>query len=278
MTGQISAEPQALLGLALDTAREAGELLVRGRRGEIRATATKSSPTDVVTAMDTAAEELIRTRLLAVRPDDGILGEEGSSRTGSTGVRWVVDPIDGTVNYLYDLGQWAVSIGVEVDGAMVAGVVHAPATGRTYTAVAGEGAFRDGRRLSCSSVSELGQSLIATGFGYEARRRARQAEVLLRVLPKVRDIRRFGAASLDLCAAAEGLVDAYYERGLNPWDLAAGGLVATEAGLLVGGLAGRPASGDLVVAAPPQIFDALVDLLGQQPAADTDAEGAAGPG
>ena len=269
-TARVSDDPQSLLGLALDTAREAGELLVRGRRGEIHATATKSSPTDVVTAMDTAAEELIRTRLLSARPEDGMLGEEGSSRTGSSGVRWVVDPIDGTVNYLYDLAHWAVSIGVEVDGQVIAGVVHAPALGRTYTAIAGEGAFRDGRRLACSSVTELAQSLVATGFGYAAARRARQAEVLLRVLPRVRDIRRFGAASLDLCAAAEGLVDAYYERGLNPWDVAAGGLIAAEAGLRVGGLAGQPASGELVVAAPPRIFDALTELLGQEPAADRD--------
>lgn len=268
MTARVPDDPQSLLGLALDTAREAGELLVRGRRGDIRATATKSSPTDVVTAMDTAAEELIRTRLFAARPDDGMLGEEGSSRTGSSRVRWVVDPIDGTVNYLYDLAHWAVSIAAEADGQVVAGVVHAPALGRTYTAVAGGGAFCEGRRLSCSSVTELGQSLIATGFGYEASRRARQAQVLLRVLPRVRDIRRFGAASLDLCAAAEGIVDAYYERGLNPWDMAAGGLIATEAGLQVGGLAGRAASGDLVVAAPPQLYEALTDLLGQQPAAD----------
>jgi myo-inositol-1(or 4)-monophosphatase len=266
----VSDDPQSLLDLALDTAREAGELLVQGRRGEIRATATKSSPTDVVTAMDTAAEELIRTRLLAARPGDGILGEEGSSVTGSSRVRWVVDPIDGTVNYLYDLDNWAVSIGVEVDGRTVAGVVHAPALGKTYTAVAGSGAVRDGRRLRCSAVTELGQTLVATGFGYASGRRARQAEVLLRVLPRVRDIRRFGAASLDLCAVGEGVVDAYYERGLNPWDLAAGGLVATEAGLRVGGLAGRPASGDLVIAAPPAIFDEFADLLGQQPAADSD--------
>jgi myo-inositol-1(or 4)-monophosphatase len=265
-----SDDPQSLLDLALDVAREAGELLVRGRRGEIRATATKSSPTDVVTAMDTAAEELIRTRLLAARPDDGMLGEEGSSSSGNGRVRWVVDPIDGTVNYLYDLAHWAVSIGVEVDGRTVAGVVHAPALGRTYTAVAGLGAFRNGQRLHGSFVTELGQSLVATGFGYAATRRARQAEVLLRVLPQVRDIRRFGAASLDLCAAAEGLVDAYYERGLNPWDLAAGGLIAEEAGLRVGGLAGRPPSGDLVLAAPPAIFELLAGLLGQQPAADGD--------
>ena len=268
-TTRVADDPQSLLGLALDTAREAGELLVRGRSGEIRATATKSSPTDVVTAMDTAAEELIRTRLLSARPDDGMLGEEGSSRTGTSRVRWVVDPIDGTVNYLYDLAHWAVSIGVEVDGRVVAGVVHAPALGRTYTAIAGAGAFRDGRALACSSVTELGQSLVATGFGYEARRRARQAEVLLRVLPRVRDIRRFGAASLDLCATAEGVIDAYYERGLNPWDMAAGGLIASEAGVRVGGLAG-PASGELLVAAPPQIFDPLIELLGQEPAADRD--------
>ena len=185
-------------------------------------------------------------------------------------MRWVIDPIDGTVNYLYDLPHWAVSLGVEVGGRTAAGVVHAPALGITYTATAGGGAYLDGRRLRCSAVTDLGQTLVATGFGYAADRRARQAEILLRVLPRVRDIRRYGAASLDLCATGAGLVDAYYERGLNPWDLSAGGLIAAESGARLGGLAGAAPSYDLVVAAPPQIFDELVAILAELPPADRD--------
>jgi myo-inositol-1(or 4)-monophosphatase len=263
-------EREALLALAVEVAREAGALLVAGRAGQVTASATKSSPTDIVTAMDQAAEQLIRERLRAARPGDGVLGEEGGGQAGTSGVRWVVDPLDGTVNYLYRLPNWAVSIAAEHGGQVVAGVVHAPALGATYTAVRGGGAARDGRALSGSGVTDLGQALVATGFGYEARRRAAQARVLARVLPRVRDIRRFGAASLDLSAAAEGLVDAFYERGLQPWDLAAGGLVATEAGLCVCGLAGRPAGGDLAVAAPPALFGPLTDLLAAEPPADRD--------
>jgi myo-inositol-1(or 4)-monophosphatase len=267
-----------LLDLAVAVAREAGEYLIAGRRGTVTASATKSSPTDVVTEMDTGAEALIRHRLHDQRPTDGLLGEEGEDQPGTSGVRWVIDPIDGTVNYLYDLWHWAVSIGVEQDGRTVAGVVHAPALGVTYTATLGGGAFRDGgafrngSRLRCSTVTDLGQTLVATGFGYSAGRREHQAKVLLRVIPQIRDIRRYGAASLDLCAAAEGKVDAYYERGLKPWDLSAGGLIAQEAGLVVGGLGGKPADEDLVVAAPPAIFPALVTLLAQDPAADTDGD------
>ena len=250
-----------LLALAVDVARAAGDLVHAGRPHDLRASGTKSSPTDVVTEMDTAAEALIASRLRAARPDDAVLGEEGGSSGGTSGVRWVVDPIDGTVNYLYGLPHWAVSIAAEVDGTVVAGVVHAPALGRTWTAVLGGGAFRDGTRVHCSPVTALAQTLVATGFGYEAARRAQQARVLRSVLPAVRDIRRLGASSLDLCAVADGTVDAYYERGLQPWDWAAGGLVAVEAGASLDGLPGRPPSGDLVVAAPPGVRDALGALL-----------------
>jgi myo-inositol-1(or 4)-monophosphatase len=176
-------------------------------------------------------------------------------------VRWILDPIDGTVNYLYGLPQFAVSLAAEVDGEVVAGVVHNAATGEEWTALRGGGAYRDGQRLVCSEVTELGQTLLATGFGYAAARREHQARVLTRVLPAVRDIRRFGAASLDLCFAAEGRVDAYYEKGLNLWDHAAGGLVATEAGMLVTGLAGAAPGPDMLIAAPPAIHGHLHDLL-----------------
>ena len=223
--------------------------------------ATKSTPTDVVTDADTAAEALIRDRLLAARPDDGLLGEEGGSVAGSSGVVWVVDPIDGTVNYLYGLPEYAVSIAAQVDGATVVGVVHHPTSGQTWTAIRGQGAVLDGRSIRESGCDRLDRALIATGFGYDARRRARQADVLRHVLPKVRDIRRAGAASLDLCAVASGLVDGYYERGLAAWDLAAGCLIAEEAGAVVAGISGRAAGPDLVIAAGPALFPALHDLL-----------------
>ncbi|THJ75488.1 inositol monophosphatase family protein [Candidatus Frankia alpina] len=263
-------DPHLLLDVALTIAREAGELLARGREGTVAAETTKSSPTDVVTALDRASEALVAKRLGELRPGDGLLGEEGSDSAGSTGVRWIVDPLDGTVNFLYRLPNWAVSIAAEVDGEVVAGVVHAPTLGATYTAVRGGGAFRDGTALTGSTVTTLAGALVATGFGYLESRRAAQAAVLTRVVPRVRDIRRMGAASLDLCAAAGGLVDAYYERGLKPWDHAAGGLVAAEAGLRVGGLHGRPANEDLTVAAPPALFGPLTDLLAEDPPADRD--------
>jgi len=261
-------DPEALLALALDVAAEAAALLMDGRDG-VTTAATKSSPTDVVTAMDRASEQLIVRRLLEARPDDGILGEEGAARTGTSGVRWVIDPLDGTVNYLYGLSPWAVSVAAEVAGVVVAGVVHAPVLGDVWTAVRGGGAWLGGRRLAGSQRTELAQAMCATGFGYEASRRARQAAVLTRVLPRVRDIRRYGAASVDLCLAAGGIVDVYYERGLHPWDLAAAGLVAEEAGLTVCGLDGAPAGIELVVAAPVALVGELLDLLGEQPRADT---------
>jgi myo-inositol-1(or 4)-monophosphatase len=263
-------DPDVLLDVALTIAREAGELLARGREGTVSAETTKSSPTDVVTALDRASEALVARRLGELRPGDGLLGEEGSDSAGSTGVRWIVDPLDGTVNFLYRLPNWAVSIAAEVHGEVVAGVVHAPALGTTYSATRGGGAFRDGVALTGSEVTTLGGALVATGFGYTVARRTAQAAVLTRVVPQVRDIRRMGAASLDLCAAAEGIVDAYYERGLKPWDHAAGGLVAAEAGLRVGDLRGGPASEDLTLAAPPSLFGPLVDLLTEDPPADRD--------
>lgn len=249
--------------LAVETAREAGEL-IRGRRDAVNRmaiSATKTTPTDVVTESDTAAEALIRERLLAARPEDAILGEEGGSSHGGSGVRWLVDPIDGTVNYLYGIPQYAVSIAAQRAGDTVAGVVHNPVSGETWTATRGGGAYLDGRRIRESGCDRLELALVATGFGYDAGRRARQAAILQQILPSVRDIRRAGAASLDLCAVAMGRVDGYYERGLGPWDLAAGALVAEEAGAVVGGLAGAVAGPELVIAAGPALFGPLHDLL-----------------
>jgi myo-inositol-1(or 4)-monophosphatase len=248
-----------LLGLAVRVAAEAGRLLL-DRPDDLDVT-TKSTPTDVVTVMDRRAEALLVERLRAARPDDGFLGEEGASAEGTSGVRWVLDPVDGTVNYLYGLPGWAVSVGVEVDGVVQVGVVEVPTYGETFTAVRGRGALRNGAPIHASTCTELASALVATGFGYDASRRARQAQVVATILPKVRDIRRYGAASVDLCAVACGRVDGYFERGLQPWDLAAGGLVAAEAGAVVAGLHGAAASEDLVVAAGRGLFGPLHDLL-----------------
>lgn len=255
--------PEKLLEIAVRIAREAAATALRMRAEAITDVRTKSTDTDVVTAADRAVERQVVAALAAERPGDGVLGEEyGDSAGAATGpVRWILDPIDGTVNYLYGLPQYAVSLAAEVDGVVVAGVVHNPATGDEWTATLGGGAWRAGRRLAGSARTTLDQTLLATGFGYDQARRAHQGAVVAALLTRVRDIRRFGAASLDLCMAAEGSVDAYFEKGLNPWDHAAGGLVATEAGLLVSGLDGLPAGADMLVAAPPAIFTALHDAL-----------------
>jgi myo-inositol-1(or 4)-monophosphatase len=255
--------PQALLEIAVRIAREAAVTARRMRAGAITDVQTKSTDTDVVTAADRAVERQVVAALAAERPGDAVLGEEygDSDRTAAGPVRWILDPIDGTVNYLYGVPQYAVSLAAEVDGLVVAGVVHNAATGEEWTATRGGGARRGERRLSGSVRTTLDQALVATGFGYDAARRAHQGAVVAALLTRVRDIRRFGAASLDLCMAAEGSVDAYFEKGLNPWDHAAGGLVATEAGLRVSGLDGAPAGPDMLVAAPPALFTALHDAL-----------------
>ena len=259
--------------VALRLATEAGALLAEGQAG-VRVANTKSSPTDVVTAMDRASESLILGLLDELCPGDGLLAEEGSSRESSTGLEWVVDPLDGTVNYLYGVPFWSVSVAVrdlsDAPDRSLVGVVHAPVLAMTWTAAVGKGSFRDGSRMSGSVASLLEQALVGTGFGYASDRRGRQAEVLARVLPRIRDIRRLGSAAIDLCLASEGITDAYFEQGLQPWDGAAGYLIAREAGLTVGGLDGAPPSDRLVVAAPPALFGPLTALLSQEPRADRD--------
>ncbi|MGQ0465837.1 MAG: inositol monophosphatase family protein [Sporichthyaceae bacterium] len=242
-------------------AQQAGRLLVEGRPARSLEVSSKSTPTDVVTEMDHAAEALIVGELARLRPDDGLLGEEGSRKEGTTGVRWLLDPLDGTVNYLYGLGGWAVSIAATVDGGSVAGAVHVPSTGETFSAHRGGGATCNGVSLQCGPGPEVGAALVATGFGYAAERRAYQARVLQTLLPAVRDIRRFGACAFDLCLLASGRVDAYFERGVQPWDHAAGGLVATEAGARFEGLHGAAPSDRFALAAGPGLFPALHDLL-----------------
>ncbi|HLM04058.1 MAG TPA: inositol monophosphatase family protein [Blastococcus sp.] len=260
-----SSDPAALLDLAVATAREAGRLVADGRAGAYTVD-VKSSSVDVVTAVDTASERLIASRLLEARPDDGLLGEEGASREGTSGVRWVVDPIDGTVNFLYGLPAYAVSIAAEVDGEVRAGAVLNVATDELFTATSGGGAHlhtpgRPPLRLGGSAPVSLEQTLVATGFGYQVEQRRAQAAVVAHLLPRVRDIRRYGSAALDLCSVAAGRVDAYYELHLNRWDYAAGALVAAEAGVVLTGLGGQPFAQPMAVASAASVADAFLEML-----------------
>jgi myo-inositol-1(or 4)-monophosphatase len=253
-------EPAELLAIAVDVATRAGEFLLHDRPADL-GTEAKTSPTDPVTVMDTAAEQLIVDALRVVRPDDGVLGEEGGERTGTTGVRWLVDPIDGTVNYGYQLPHWSVSVAAEVDGEVVAGAVVDPALGETWTATRGSGSWCNGKRVTCSTETRLDHALVGTGFGYTLPMRTKQAQVIRDVLPRVRDIRRVGSCAVDLCWTATGRFDVFFEQGPNIYDFAAGGLVATEAGVQFGGLRGAPPGPAMVVAAPPTLFGPLHDLL-----------------
>jgi myo-inositol-1(or 4)-monophosphatase len=266
-------ERTALRELAERAARAAGDLARTARAGRVSVEDTKTSPTDVVTEADRAAEELLRELLRAERPDDALLGEEGGAQTGGSGLTWVVDPIDGTVNYLYGIPVYAVSVAV-VEGSLagpgewwpVAGCVHNPATGETWTAARNLGAHLDGQRLAAHvPPPPLDRALVCTGFGYTSQRRRAQARVVADLLPRVRDVRRIGVSSLDLCSVAAGRADAYYERGLNPWDFAAAWLVATESGVSVRGPRSGAPSGELLVAARPPLVDVLgaeLDRLG----------------
>jgi myo-inositol-1(or 4)-monophosphatase len=250
-----------LRDLAVRIAVEAGELLLAAVEEVRTEVGTKSSGTDMVTEMDRASEELIVGRVLDARPDDSIVGEEGADHVGTSAVRWVVDPLDGTTNYLYRMPGWNVSVGVEVDGEPVAGAVVVPMHGDTFAAANGLGATRNGRPLRLGPPAPLVSALVGTGFAYDAAVRVRQAERLVEVLPRVRDVRRVGAAAGDLCAVAAGRLDAYYESGLAPWDRCAGTVVAREAGARVEVTDDHPLPGTLTVAAHPDRWDELAALL-----------------
>ncbi|MDR6119631.1 myo-inositol-1(or 4)-monophosphatase [Aeromicrobium sp. SORGH_AS981] len=265
----VAVDPHALVELAREVGLEAAAL-VRARRpeGRVGVADTKSSRVDVVTEVDRASEELIRERLLAARPDDGFLGEEGGGVRGTSGVEWVVDPIDGTVNFVYGIPAYAVSIAARLDGpdgaTEVAGYIVNIATGEEWAAVLGAGAWRwsdDERRpLHAPEPPPLAEALVGTGFGYLPERRREQGLAVAQLLPQVRDVRRMGAAALDLCALADGTLDAYVEQGLQPWDRAAGALVAREAGVRVEGLDGAP-DGRLVMAAHPALAGEYFDVV-----------------
>jgi myo-inositol-1(or 4)-monophosphatase len=261
-----------LEALAVSAAREAGRFIVQERPRGMGVLDTKSSVNDIVTVMDGRSEELLRAHLLGARPDDAVLGEEDGASSGTSGITWVIDPIDGTVNYLYEIPAYCVSVAAVVGDAAtagawrpVAGAICNPLTGEVFHARAGGGARvlagDDDTEIRANTVEVLLQSLVATGFGYRPEVRARQGLVVTALLPEIRDIRRAGSAALDLCAVASGRVDAYYEAGLNPWDLAAGWVIATEAGALVTGLRGVAPGEAAVVAAGPGIHGALLARL-----------------
>jgi myo-inositol-1(or 4)-monophosphatase len=273
---QIPTDLGGLRRLAEDLARSAGTLIREGRPAIVDVSDTKSSPVDVVTAMDLAAEDLLRRGIADARPDDGVLGEEEGHLPGTSGLTWVIDPIDGTVNYLYGVPAYAVSVAV-VSGpptpgewTVLAGCVHSVADGRTWSASLGGGATQDGRPIRANPPRPLAESLVGTGFGYRIERRRSQARVVAALLPEVRDIRRIGSAALDLCSVGSGSLDAFYERGLQPWDLAAGSLVAREAGATVIGLRGCPADEQMTVAGPEPTAVGLVRIL-ERLGADEDA-------
>jgi len=257
--------PAELTELAVRLARQAGALALR-RREQGLSVATKSSATDVVTDADRAVEELLRRELAELRPDDAVLGEEGGA-AGEAGsrVRWLIDPIDGTVNYLLGLPQFAVSIAAQLDGRTVAACVLNPASGELFSATLGAGAYLGERRLTGPRQVPLAEAVLATGLGYDAQLRARQAQVLASVLARVGNLRRLGSAALDLCFLAAGRLDLYYEGPLGEWDYAAGLLIAQEAGAATSGLPGRPAGSELVAAAHPAVaaeFFAMLAELG----------------
>jgi myo-inositol-1(or 4)-monophosphatase len=250
-----------LRDLAAQLAMDAGKLVFEGRKNGLTSISTKSTDTDVVTEFDRASEKLIVAGLRAERPDDAVIGEEGTDDVGASGVRWLVDPIDGTTNFQYDLPGYAVSIAALSDDRQLAGAVYIPSTDELFTASAGGGALLNGSPIRCGTLESLQHALVATGFAYQIERRRDQALRVAQVIPRIRDIRRFGAASTDLCYLAAGRFDVYYEKFLGPWDWAAGELIAREAGCRTGRFDGGPIDSDEVLAANPAMFDQMVQLL-----------------
>jgi myo-inositol-1(or 4)-monophosphatase len=257
-----------LLTIASTIALRAGELARKRRTEGIEIAGTKSSPVDVVTEADRETEALIRSLLADARPHDGFFGEESGTEAGTSGLNWIVDPIDGTVNYIYGVPHYAVSIAV-VQGepdpltwSALAGVVINPATGELFSATLGGGAHLDGVPIAVADAVPLSQALVATGFAYNSATRSEQGAVVAGLLSRVRDFRRMGTASLDLCFVASGRVNAYFERTLSPWDHAAGALIAREAGATVKGLHDQAPSHRLILAAHPAVALELERAIG----------------
>lgn len=250
-----------LRSIAESLSREAGDMALRGRKsGDLTAT-TKSSPTDMVTQYDKASEAMITAGLDRARPHDAIVGEEGASRAGTTGITWHIDPIDGTSNFYFDIPMWAVSIGAADEHGPLAGAVYAPALGEMFSAARGEGATLNGSPISVRENSTLSDALVCTGFSYRVHERIDHAQRVARMVSEIRDIRRFGAAAIDLCFVACGRYDAYFEEHLHSWDLVAGQIVAEEAGATVTDYAGSPVTPRQVLASQPGIQQQLISLI-----------------
>lgn len=245
-----------LVAIAEQVARAAGQLLMD--RPDSFTLTEKSSAVDFATQMDEQAERLIVKSLLATRPDDGIIAEEGAAQKSKSGVTWVIDPLDGTVNYLYGLPGWNISIAAKDKDGVMAGVVYAPSIGALWKATKGGGAFLNNKLIKCNDPVKLNMALIATGFSYDLELRKEQGSRIQRMIPQIRDIRRNGAAAVDLCYVAMGAVDAYFESSLKEWDFAAGGLIATEAGAIISGRSGGAPDGDMVVCAGPSLHAQLL--------------------
>ena len=254
--------PAGLREIGEAVAREAGRQLREAFAGPRVNVTAKSTPTDLVSEADHAAERLIRERLSSARPGDGFLGEEGGDEQGTTGIRWVVDPLDGTINFLFGIPQWAVSIACEDAAGTLAGVIYDPMRDELWSALRDGPPLLDGREIHASTRNDLATAMVATGFGYDAEVRRVQAETAARLLPRVRDIRRFGSAALDLAWTAAGRYDAFFERGLNHWDRAAGELLCVRAGLAVRELEPSPPAAGGVLVAPHALIDELDSLVG----------------
>jgi myo-inositol-1(or 4)-monophosphatase len=257
---QATQDPASLEQIAVQLA-EGAAAVIRSHAAAGVEVSSKSTATDLVTQVDRLAESWLAAQLAALRPGDGVLGEEGHGSQSDSGVRWVVDPIDGTVNFVLGVPHYAVSIGVEVDGEVVAGAVCNVPTGEMFRAHAGGGAWLGDTRLSGPRDVPLARAVVGTGFAYDSGRRGRQAAIVAQVLPLVADVRRFGSAALDLCSVAAGRLDAYFEAGLNRWDYAAGALIASEAGCVVSGLRARPANSLLTAVAGPGCAEEFFALL-----------------
>ena len=260
-------DPVALRALAEDVARRAGDHALAGRRslgiGQAIAHDTKSTPPDPVTVYDRSTEALIVQALRAGRPDDSIVGEEGATHDGTSGLAWHVDPIDGTVNFVYDLPTWCTSVAVVDDAGSLAGAVYLPVTDELFSASRGGGASCNGVPIRCSDVDDLSEALIGTGFSYAPERRTLQGRRLAALIAQVRDVRRLGSAASDLCLVACGRLDAYFEEHLNSWDLAAGVLIAAEAGATTSDLGAGTAGPAATVASAPGVHRALLAAIAE---------------
>jgi len=263
----MSADSQAadLLSLATEIAADAAAVVAKYAAERTYVVETKSTPTDLVTEADRETEALIVRRILGARPGDGLLGEEGANRDSASGIRWVIDPIDGTTNFVYGIPAYSVSIGVEREGRVIAGVVHDVALGQAYTAALGGGAHVNGRAIQTSGKTDLSTALMGIGFAYDPARRDAQAHFYDRVMTDIRDVRRMGSAALDLCRVACGQLDGYFEFQLNPWDIAAGGLIVREAGGLTTGFHGHTFEEGYVLAATAALAAPLQAVLNRNP-------------